>query len=91
MRNLLTLAAFIGAFTTGANATTQAAFDQVVVKAEQARKLAASVGGEWREVGNMLKQAKAAAAQGDFAKAIALAKEAQFQSEMGHKQMLDQR
>ena len=47
-----------------------AEFSAAIEKAETARKKAASVGGEWRDTGKMIKKAKAAAKNGDYDKAI---------------------
>ena len=58
--------------------------------AESARKKAASVDGEWRDVGKTLKKAKAAADAGDYAKAEKLADHARVQSEMGYQQAIEQ-
>lgn len=54
--------------------------------AKQAAKQAASVGGEWRDTGKMIKQAEAAAAAGDTKKAMHLAEMAAAQGRMGYEQ-----
>ncbi|MDT8404637.1 LysM peptidoglycan-binding domain-containing protein [Sulfuriflexus sp.] len=59
--------------------------------AEAARKKAASVGGEWRDTGKILKSAKKALAAGDVAECIKLANKARRQGEMGYAQALEQR
>jgi len=60
-------------------------------EAEAAIKKAKSVGGEWRDAGGkFLKDAKAAAAKGDDATALKLAKKAKFQGEMGYQQAKEQ-
>ncbi len=51
------------------------------------QKAAAAVGGEWRDVGKLLKKADEAAKEGDFAKAVKLANKAAFQGETGKAQM----
>jgi hypothetical protein len=51
------------------------------------RRKAASVDGEWRDVGILIEKAEAAAAAGDYARAIDLAEQARFQAEMGYRQM----
>ncbi len=51
------------------------------------RRKAASVDGEWREVGPLIFKAEQAAAAGDYARAIDLAELARFQAEMGYRQM----
>jgi nucleoid-associated protein YgaU len=59
--------------------------------AEAARKKAASVGGEWRDTGKIIKQAKAALKAGDGSKCVALANKARRQGEMGYAQALAER
>ncbi len=68
-----------------------ASVDAAITAAEAARKQAASVGGEWRDTGKLIKKAKAAAETGDFAKAIALATQARKQAEAGYQQSMDQK
>jgi len=61
--------------------------DSAIKDAESAIKKAASVDGLWRDTQKkILKKAKAAAAKGDNAAAMKLAKEAEFEAEMGYKQ-----
>jgi uncharacterized protein YabN with tetrapyrrole methylase and pyrophosphatase domain len=60
-------------------------------EAKMWQKKAASVGGEWRDIGKFLKQAEEAAKKGDYETAIKLAEKARFQGEMGYKQALDQK
>ncbi len=60
-------------------------------EAKMWQKKAASVGGEWRDVGKFLQQAEAAAQKGDFETAVKLAETARFQAEMGYKQALEQK
>lgn len=62
-----------------------------IEKADAARKKAASVGGEWRDTGKMLKQAKAAAKEGKDSDAIRLANEAYRQGELGYQQAMGQK
>ncbi len=68
-----------------------AEFDRIYKEAVAARKKAASVGFEWRDIGKFLKKAKAAAKKGDYDKAIKLAKKAKAQGELGYQQYLSQR
>jgi hypothetical protein len=56
--------------------------------AEAARAKAAEVGGEWRDVGEMLKEAQTLIKAGEFDKAIELAATAKFQSERGYEQAM---
>ncbi len=75
-----------------AGETDQAAqFKQAIEKAEAARKKAASVKGEWRDTGKIIKQAKAAAAKGDHGKALQMANIAYRQGELGYQQAIDQK
>lgn len=60
-------------------------------QAEQARKLAASVGGEWRDVGQMIEDAQRLAKSGRFQDAIDLANQAKRQAELGHGQAIRER
>ncbi len=68
-----------------------AVFQTSYDNAALALKTASSVGGEWRDTGKMMKQAKAAAEAGDFAKAEKLIEAAKFQAEMGYQQAMAQK
>lgn len=68
----------------------QVAFDKTYSAANAAKKKAASVGGEWRDTGKLLKDAKKAADDGDFDTATKLAKEAQDQGERGYAQAISE-
>lgn len=68
-----------------------AEFERIYQEAVAARKKAASVGFEWRDIGKFLKKAKAAAKKGDYDKAIKLARKAKAQGELGYQQYLSQR
>jgi nucleoid-associated protein YgaU len=59
--------------------------------ANAARKKAASVGGEWRDIGKILKKAKAALKKGDAATCVKLANKARRQGELGYAQALAER
>jgi hypothetical protein len=63
-----------------------AAAEAAIAAAESARKKAASVDGEWRDTGKMIKKAQAALKAGDSAKAIKLAKKAEKQGKLGYEQ-----
>lgn len=65
-------------------------FEQAYAAAEVARKQANSVGGEWRDVGKLLEEARAAAGSGDIATAMKLADKAKTQSELGYRQAVEQ-
>jgi len=71
-----------------ATAGDAAAYEKTMKAALAAQKAAASVGGEWRDTGQMIKDAEAAAKAGDYDKATKLAEEARQQGELGHKQAL---
>ncbi len=71
-------------------AADQESFDDALAVALAAQEKAASVSGEWRDVGQFLKDAQEKAAAGDFAGAIALAKKAEHQSLRGYEQMTSQ-
>lgn len=67
------------------------AAEKAIAAAEAARKKAKSVGGEWRDIGKIIKKAKAALKAGDDKKAIKLANKARRQGEMGYTQALKER
>jgi hypothetical protein len=70
----------------------KAAVAEAMIKdAEAARERAASVGGEWRDVGGLIKEAQTLAGAGEFDKAIDAASTAKFQSERGYEQALAER
>ena len=62
------------------------AAEAAIAAAESARKKAASIDGEWRDTGKMIKKAKAALKAGDSAKAIKLANKAEKQGKLGYEQ-----
>lgn len=64
---------------------------QAIADADAARKKAASVDGEWRDTGKMIKKAKALAEKGDFSAAIKLAGKARRQGELGYDQAVSQK
>ena len=63
---------------------------QAIADADAARKQAASVKGEWRDTGKIIKSAKKAADAGKYDEALKLAKKAQHQGEMGYEQAVSQ-
>ena len=63
---------------------------QMIDKAEAARKQAASVDGEWRDTAEMIEQAKADLAKGQVVAAMKLAAEAHKQSVLGYQQAVSQ-
>jgi hypothetical protein len=68
-----------------------AQFKQAIEKAEASKKKAASVNGEWRDTGKLIKKAQAAAKKGDYANAINLANTAYRQGELGYQQAVEQK
>ena len=62
-----------------------------IAAAEKAQKKAASVDGEWRDVGKFIKKAKAAQSEGKYEQAVKLANKAARHSELGYEQAYSQR
>jgi len=75
----------------GSWADDQADFKKALTAAREARKKAAAVGGEWRDIGKFLEQAEQAAAKGDFATANQLAEKARREGELGYEQATSQK
>ena len=69
----------------------KAEFEAAWAEADAARQKAASVGGEWRDTGKMLKQAKAASEAGEHDKAMGLVDKAKKQGELGHAQAMKEK
>jgi hypothetical protein len=63
----------------------------LIAAADDARKQAASVGGEWRDTGKMIKKAKAMLEKGDFVAAAKLANQAAKQGHLGYEQAMSQK
>lgn len=70
---------------------TQESYEQALTAATEAKAKASSVGGEWRDVGKLLKNAEKAAKDGNYDKAVKLANQAQVQCEVGYEQALSQK
>lgn len=64
--------------------------EAAIAAADAARKKAASVGGEWRDTGKMIKKAEAAMKSGEFDQAIKLATKAEHQGELGYAQAMEE-
>ncbi len=60
----------------------------LIAAAEEARKKAAAVGGEWRDTAAMIKSAETLAGAGEFDKAIEAAAAAEFQAKRGYEQAM---
>ena len=71
-------------------AADQADFEEAYEAAVTAQEKAASVSGEWRDIGKFLKEAKKLAAAGDFEAATKLAEKAENQGHRGYEQMTSQ-
>lgn len=65
--------------------------EALIADAEAAQKKAISVGGEWLDVDETIKSAKALAGAGEFDKAAEAASAAKFQCERGYEQALAER
>ncbi len=87
---LTALALSLGASAVFAKAD-KSAYMKTFAEAKMWQKKAASVGGEWRDIGKFLKRAEEAAKKGDFETAVKLAEKARFQGKMGYKQALEQK
>lgn len=73
-----------------ASAADQADFEKAYEAAVAAQEKAASVSGEWRDIGKFLKEAKKLAEAGDFEAAVNLAQKAENQGHRGYEQMTSQ-
>ena len=71
-------------------ASDPADFEKAYKVAVAAQKKAASVSGEWRDIGMFLKQARALAEAGDYEAAMKLAEKAERQGQRGYEQMVSQ-
>jgi len=85
------VAALAGGLPASSWADDQADFEKAMTAAQEVRKKAAAVGGEWRDIGTFLEQAEQAAAKGDFATANELAEKARKQGELGYEQVMSQK
>jgi len=66
-------------------------FPTLIKEAKASVKKAASVGGEWRDSGKFIKKAEAAFKAGKKDEAMALAKKAKREGEMGYAQAMAQK
>lgn len=71
-------------------AADSAEFDKAYEAAVAAQEKAASVDGEWRDIGKFLTEAKTLAESGDFEAAVKLAQRAEQQGHRGYEQMVSQ-
>ena len=65
--------------------------EQAIANASAANKKAASIGHEWRDTKKLIKKAQKAAKDGDEAKAIKLANQAELQGNAAYAQGIDQK
>jgi hypothetical protein len=73
-----------------ADEVSAAKVQKLIDAADAARKEAASVNGEWRDTGKMIKKAKAKLAEGDYVGAAKLANDAAKQGHLGYEQAVSQ-
>lgn len=71
-------------------AASQADYDKALQAAKAAQQKAASVDGEWRDMGKMLKEADKLAEAGKFEEATALVRTVEQQGHRGYEQMTSQ-
>lgn len=71
-------------------AADKAAAEQAIAAAKESIKKAASVNGEWRDSGAMIKAAEKAMADGDFDAAVKQANMAADEGKMGYDQAISQ-
>ncbi len=75
----------------GAWAATRAEAEAAIADADATRKKAASVGGEWRDTGKMIKEATGLLDTKQYTKAIELASKAKKQGELGYEQAVHEK
>ena len=73
---------------TNAWSATRADAEAAIAAADEARKQAASVGGEWRDTGKMIKKATGLLDTKEYTKAISAANKAKKQGELGYEQAI---
>ena len=69
----------------------KANYEKTLAAAKAAQKKAASVNGEWRDVGSFIKDGEKAAESGDYKTALKMVKRARVQSELGYEQAMEQK
>lgn len=72
-------------------AASQSDANMAISAAKQAQSAAAAMHAEWRDTGKLIKGAEEAAAAGDFAKAVSLAKKAEGQGQVAVSQAESQK
>lgn len=88
---IITAVIMAGIISNSALAGDQKAAQAAVAAAETAQKKAASVEGEWRDTGKIIKQAQTAMKKGNFNEAIELANKAERQGKYGYEQAVSQK
>jgi hypothetical protein len=94
---LLLITLLVGLFCAGMTTTlladeaSAAKAQKLIDAAEAARMEAASVGGEWRDTGKIIKKAKDRLKKGDYVAAAKLANEAAKQGHLGYQQAVSQK
>jgi rhodanese-related sulfurtransferase len=88
---LMATAILVALPATSAWSASRAEAESAIAAAEEARKKAASVGGEWRDTDKMIKKAATLLDTREYTKAIKIANEAKLQGEIGHDQAMDQK
>jgi rhodanese-related sulfurtransferase len=74
---------------TNALSATRAEAEQAIAEAEEARKKAASIGGEWRDTAKMMDKATELLDTREYTKAIEIADEAKLQGDLGYEQAME--
>jgi type II secretory pathway pseudopilin PulG len=91
LKGIIAAAMMISIISTYALAGDQQSAQAAIAAAETAQKNAASVDGEWRDTGKMIKQAQAAMKKGNFDEAVKLANKAERQGKYGYEQAVSQK
>jgi rhodanese-related sulfurtransferase len=86
----LTAAILVGLPATAVWSADKAEVEKAIEAADEARKKAASVGGEWRDTGKFIKEAQKLAEEGKLDDALELATKAKRQGELGYEQALNE-
>lgn len=88
---ILIMAIFMGLSSSMVIAADQKTAESAIDAAEKSRTRAASVDGEWRDTGKLIKKAQEAMKNGQFDKAVKLANFAQRQGQHGYEQAVSQK
>lgn len=88
---LLATALMVALPATNASSAARADAESAIAAAEDARKKASSVDGEWRDTGKLIEQATKLLDTKEYAKAVAIADKAKRQGELGYEQAISQK